>query len=244
MALKSSDFIRDPARVHAAVSRTQEGSFVAKRPLKVHIPARFPQRELAIFEDEITFVGYCAIIVDDKYFASSSICAPFRSEPSAVGKVIVDDVEYIEMEYEVGDRVIASENLVMIDNLPYRVYDEMIAKGRIPWYMDPVRGLGRIFESVPKHAGVNLEKTPTVVEMITSTICRDPDDLKRYYRQKMNSYDDIVKNPPVLIPLRNVSYGATNTVAKLLGSHFDEGMTSAIVSPGDRVERTEKILRT
>ncbi|MNJ68815.1 hypothetical protein D3C77_650980 [compost metagenome] len=60
----------------------------------------------------------------------------------------------------------------------------------------------------------------------------------------METYEDIRYTPPTIIPLRNVSYGATNTIAKLTGSRFDEGMTSAIVNPGDRVERTEMVLRT
>ena len=86
--------------------------------------------------------------------------------------------------------------------------------------------------------------TPAVLEIIVSTICRDSNDLRRYYRQVVETKEEISQNPPALIPLRNVSYGATNTIAKITGSRFDEGMTSAIVSPGDRVERTEKILRT
>jgi len=243
MSISSSRYIRDAARVHKALSRTDEGSYVALKPLKVQIPARFPQRELAVFEEEITFLGFCAIILDDTYYMASKICAPIRSEPTLVGSVVVDEVEYIEMQYEPGDRVIASEDLVMIDNLLYRIYDELIAKGRVPWYLT-YRELGGMFSTARKHAGVRVGKTPTVMEIIASTICRDPSDLRRFYRESVETYEDIDQNPPTIIPLRNVSYGANNTIAKLAGSRFDEGMTSAIVNPGDRVERTERILRT
>lgn len=243
MSLKSSNFIRDAARVHKAIERTVEGSFVALKPVKVYIPARFPQRDLAVFEDEITFVGICAIVVDDKYYAASRICAPLRSEPSLVSSAVIDDVEYIEMHYEPGDRVICSEDLVMIDNLLYRIYDEIIAKGRVPWYMS-YHEIGGLFETSRKHAGVRIGKTPTVMEIIASAIARDSDDLRRYYRQTIETYEDTALSPPTIIPLRNISYGATNTIAKITGSRFDEGMTSAIVNPGDRVEQTEKILRT
>ncbi len=243
MSIKSSKFIRDAARVHKALERTDEGSFVALKPLKVYIPARFPQRDLATFEDEITFTGICAIVLDDTYFMASKICAPIRSEPSLVNTTVIDDVEYIEMQYEPGDRVICSENLVMIDNLLYRIYDEIIAKGRVPWYITYAE-LGGIFQTSLKHAGVRVGKTPTVMEIITAAIARDSNDLRRYYRQVVETYEDITQSPPTIIPLRNVSYGATNTIAKITGSRFDEGMTSAIVNPGERVERTEKILRT
>ncbi|QTH80296.1 hypothetical protein PA10_00096 [Pseudomonas phage pPa_SNUABM_DT01] len=243
MSIKSSQFIRDAARVHKAWEKTSEGSMVALKPLKVYIPARFPQRELALFEDEITFVGICAVVLEDKYYMASRICAPIRSEPTLVNNVVIDDVEYIEMQYEPGDRVICSEDLVMIDNLLYRIYDEIIAKGRVPWYVS-YRELGGIFATSLKHAGVRVGKTPTVMEIIASAICRDSEDLRRYYRQTVETYEDITANPPTIIPLRNVSYGATNTIAKLTGSRFDEGMTAAIVNPGERVERTERVLRT
>lgn len=243
MSIRSTKFIRDAARVHKALERTAEGSFIALKPLKVYIPSRFPQRDLAIFEEEITFVGICAIVLDDTYYMASQVCAPFRSEPTLVNSAVIDDVEYIEMHFEVGDRVICSDELVMIDNLLYRIYDEIIAKGRVPWYVDYAE-LGGIFKTSLKHAGVRVGRTPTVLEIISSAICRDSSDLRKYYRQVVETYEDIRVSPPTIIPLRNVSYGATNTIAKLTGSRFDEGMTSAIVNPGDRVERTEMILRT
>jgi hypothetical protein len=241
--MKSSQFQRDAAKVHAACDITDEGSVVANKPVKMYIPARFPQRDLATFEDEITLVGICAIVLEDKYFMSAMICAPIRTEPTLINTVIIDDVEYLELQYEPGDRVISSLKLVMIDNLMYRIYDEIIAKGRVPWYIG-YDELGMLFDTSKKHAGVTVGSTPAVLEIIVSTICRDSNDLKRYYRQIVETKEEITQNPPTIVPLRNVSYGATNTIAKITGSRFDEGMTSAIVNPGDRVERSERVLRT
>lgn len=241
--MKSSQFIRDAARVHKALDETAERSVVCNRPVKMYIPARFPQRDLAVFEDEIVLVGICAIVLDDVYFMSSMICAPIRTEPTLVNTVVIDDVEYLELQYEPGDRVISSLDLVKIDNLMYRIYDEIIAKGRVPWYLN-YDDLGKLFNTSRKHAGVTVGSTPAVMEIISSTICRDPNDLKRYYRQVVETKEEIAQNPPTIIPLRNVSYGATNAIAKITGSRSDEGMTAAMVNPADRVERTELILRT
>lgn len=241
--MKSSQFIRDAARVHKALEETEDGSIVCIKPVKMYIPARFPQRDLATFAEEITLTGICAITLDDKYYMSAMICAPIRTEPSLNSSVIIDDVEYIELHYEPGDRVICSLDLVMIDNLLYRIYDELLAKGRVPWYIS-YEDLGNLFTTSLKHAGVQIGATPAVLEIIASTIARDPADLRRYYRQVVQTVEEIRDNPPVIIPLRNVSYGATSTIAKLSGSRFDDGMTSAIVNPGETVERTERILRT
>lgn len=241
--MKSSQFEHNPARVHAVCDITEENSVVCNKPCKMYIPARFPQRDLATFEDEITLVGICAIVVEDKYYMSAMICAPIRTEPTLVNTVIIDDVEYLELQYEPGDRVISQLDLLKIDNLMYRIYDEIIAKGRVPWYVS-YDELGNLFESSSYHAGVQVGSTPAVMEIIVSTICRDPNDLKRYYRQVVETKEEISQNPPTIVPLRNVSFGATNTIAKITGSRFDEGMTSAIVNPGDRVERSERTLRT
>lgn len=243
MSIKSSKFIRDASKVQAVFSQTDDGAFIASKPVKLYIPARFPQRDLAEFGDEITFLGFCAIVLDDKYYMASRVCAPMRTEPSGMSNVIIDDVEYIEMQYEPGDKVICSDELVMIDNLLYRIYDEFIAKGRIPWYMS-YREIGALFETAGKHAGVRIGKTPTVMELIAASIARSDDDLRVYYRQVVQSYEEIALTPPRYIPLRNISYGATNTIAKISGSRFDEGMTSALTNPSDRVERTEAMLRT
>lgn len=82
------------------------------------------------------------------------------------------------------------------------------------------------------------------MELIAAAIARSDDDLRVYYRQVVQSYEEISLSPPRYIPLRNISYGATNTIAKISGSRFDEGMTSALTNPSDRVERTEAMLRT
>ena len=55
--------------------------------------------------------------------------------------------------------------------------------------------------------------------------------------------DEVLSRPPALIPFRSVTYGATNTTAKLMGAYFDEGLTSALVNPSQRTEKIEELLR-
>jgi hypothetical protein len=241
--MNSSQFIRDKDKVYAALHVTDNNEMVAKKSLKVYIPARFIQSEMAKFESENTFVGICAFVVDDKYYAVSCVTAVMRTEPTAINDVIIDDVEYVEMAYDPGSRVIANVNLVKIDNLIYKIYDEFISKGRVPWYMG-YEDLGKLLENSHYYSGVKVGNNPQILEMIAATICRSPSDVKKYYRQGIESKEENVTNPPVVIPLRAVSYGATNAIAKLMGPYFDENVTSTLVSPGQRVERVERLLRT
>jgi hypothetical protein len=69
--MNSLHFVRDPSKVYSAFKETENGELVALRPLKVYIPARFVQADMAKFETENTFVGISAFVVDDKYYAVS-----------------------------------------------------------------------------------------------------------------------------------------------------------------------------
>lgn len=240
--MKISEMVRDAKKVYAHLKETDGNELVAIKPVKVLIPARFPEYDLAIFEEEITILGMCAFVVEDKYYAVSMIPAMMRTEPTLINNIRIGDVDYIELSYDPGARVIANLNLVKVDSLLYRIYDEMIAKGRVPWYIG-YEDLGRLFEHSKYHAGERVGSSPAIFEMIVAAICRSPEDVKNYYRQSVKSRSELTTNPPTVIPLRAVSYGATNTIAKLMGSHFNENVTSALVSPGERVEKVEQLLR-
>jgi hypothetical protein len=241
--MNSSQFIRDKDKVYAAVKATDANDLTAVKQVKVYIPSRYTQADMALFETEKTFVGICALVVDDRYYAVSCVTAFMRTEPSAINDVVIDDVEYIEMTYEAGDRIITNLNLVKVDNLLYRIYDEFISKGRVPWFMG-YEDLGKLFVTSQYYSGVKIGSNPQILEMIAATICRSPQDVKSYYRQAIKAKDEIHNNPPTVIPLRAVSYGATNATAKLMGPYFDDNVTSTLVSPGQRVERVERLLRT
>ena len=72
-------------------------------------------------------------------------------------------------------------------------------------------------------------KSPEMFDNINSRVV---DDLKT-----------IRKNPPAYIALKNLTYAATNTVARIGGSFFGDGLVSALTNPSERVERIESILR-
>lgn len=240
--MKITDLVRDAKKVYGHIRETDAGELVALKPVKVLIPARFPEYDLAIFEEEINILGICAFVVEDKYYAVSLVPAMMRTEPTLINNIRISDVDYIELSYDPGSRIIANLNLVKVDSLLYRIYDEMIAKGRVPWYLG-YEDLGRLFENSHYHAGERVGSSPAIFEMIVAAICRSSDDAKKYYRQTVAGREDLTRKPPTIIPLRAVSYGATNTIAKIMGSHFNENVTSALVSPGERVEKVEQLLR-
>jgi len=79
--------------------------------------------------------------------------------------------------------------------------------------------------------------------MFAAAIARNPNQRTEYFRHSLD--DTAVKptNAPAWIALRNISLGATNTQARLMGSYWADGLTSALTNPSTRVERIEQLLR-
>lgn len=240
--MDASQFIRDANRVHAHLMETDDGALITTKGCRIYIPARFAEKTLATISNEVYIVGIFAIVVEGKYYGVSLANAMMRIEPTATESVMFGEDEYIEFCFDPGATVISSTQLVRNDTLLYEIYDEVIAKGHVPWYVS-YDDLGKLFESSEKHAGVKLGANHAILEMIAAAITRDPDEMTRYYRQRIQSRDEQFSNPPAVIAFRNVTYGATNTTAKLMGAYFDDGLTSALVNPSQRVEPIEEILR-
>lgn len=240
--MNAADLIRDASRVHAHLMETDDGALITTKGCRIFIPGRFAEKTLATISNEVYIVGIFAIVVEGKYYGVSLANAMMRIEPSSTETVMFGEDEYIEFCFEPGSTVISSTELVRNDTLLYEIYDEIIAKGHVPWYIS-YDDLGRLFESSEKHAGVRLGANHAILEMIAAAITRDPADLTRYYRQAVKAREDQFTNPPAVIAFRNVTYGATNTTAKLMGAYFDDGLTSALVNPSQRVEPIEEILR-
>lgn len=234
--------IRDPKKVHAYLRELPDGRLVTTKGCKIYVPARFAERGLAQIGIESYIVGIYAIVIDDLFYGVSMVNAMHQIDPSSTMIVQVDGDEYYEFTFDPGATVFTTTQLVRTDTLVYRIYDEIFSKGRVPWYLGYME-LAKLFDTAVKHAGAKIGQQQEVTELLVSLIARDPKDRTRYYRQSVTSPEEIMKNPPAFIPLRSVQYGATNTTNKLAGSYFSDAMVSALVSPTDRVERIESLLR-
>lgn len=234
--------VRDPSKVQAAIKVLPDSRWVTTKGCKIYIPSRFAERGLAQIGIETHIVGIYAMVVDDQYYGVSLINSMLRIEPSSTLKIDIDEEEFYEFTFDPGSTVVSTDMLVKTDTLVYRIYDEILAKGHVPWYLT-YTDLGRLFDTAKLHAGANIGQNHEVTELIVSLIARSVKDRRRYYRTVVKSLDDVRNNPPAIVPLRSVTWAATNTTNKLAGSHFSEGLTSALVSPAERVERIEALLR-
>lgn len=233
--------IRDADKVKAVLHETEDGKLVALQPVKIYIPTRFEERDLAKIGIETYICGIYAMTVEDSYYAVSLVNAMVRIEPSSMMKILIDGDEYFEFEFDKGATIIPSIDLLKADALVYKIYNEIIAGGHTPWYLS-YTDLALIFDTAKEHAGANIGQNHEVTELLVSMVARDSKNRHQYYRQTIQDLQDLVTNPPVFIPLRSVEYAASNTLNKLAGSYFSRGVVSALVTPTTRLERLDALL--
>lgn len=231
---------RDAAKVKAVLKK-QGDSVYAIGPCRIYIPKRFETAGMADIGEEITFVGIYAIAIDG-YYAVDTAPALIRTTPVDINTVKIDDEEYLEFSYEKGSAVIENTKLVQNKMLLYSIDSEIIAKGRVPGYLN-YEDLALLFDRSGELGGMRLGANKAVMAMISMTIARSSKDGVTFYRHVIKDKSDMETNPPLYVALRNIGITASNTTAKLLGSYFDKGLTSALINPSERNEGIEDLLR-
>lgn len=235
-------YIRDAEKVRAACKEGDDGSIIALKPSKIVVPERFIEKQLLVIGADTYVIGCFAHVVEDKYYAVFLGVAMFHTEPTTIATVKYNNDTYVEMSYDKGARILVSQEVVQDNILAYRLNDEMVAKGHVPWYLGYDDRLKLLFTS-NRLAGMDLLSNHTMLELTAAAISRNPANINEYYRHMVTSYDDLLKMPPLAIPLMSVSYGTTNTVSKIMGSYFQQGLDSALVNPSTHVENIEQLLR-
>ena len=233
--------VRDATKVHQSLKKLDDNSVIAVKQVAIHIPERYTENGLATIGSETYIIGIFAI-ASEGAFGVSSVCAPMRITPSIINDIMIGEEPGIEFIFEPGDTVFADLALVAQDTMLYKVYLEFVAKGNVPWFMNYDDILG-IFAAAEHHNGVKLGANDAILEMIISTMCRSPVDRSIYYRHFVKTREQVKQAPPDYIAFRSVTYGATNTTAKLIGAYFDDGLDSALAFPSKRKETIEELLR-
>lgn len=233
--------IRDPGLAKQVLEVLPDKKVVAKVTCKIVVPCRFIERGLAYVGIDNYIVGVMALVVEDRYCISTTN-AMFNIEPTVTNKIKIEGEDHFEFVFEAGSTVFKTTALVKTDVLVYKLYDEIFSKGYVPWYLN-YEDLGRIFDTARKHAGAKIGTNKEVTELVVSIVARDATDKTKYYRTVINDLKDLTGIPPEFIPLRDVTYAATNTTNRIGGSHTRVGIVAALNNPADRTERIESLLK-
>lgn len=235
-------FRRDPAKVQAACKEGNDGSVIALKKTVIYVPERYVEKQLAVIGAQTFIVGVFAQVVDDAYAVFLG-AAMVQVEPTSIATVKFGDETYLELSFDPGARVIVTQEVVQDKILTYRMYDEFISKGHAPWFLSYDDKIQVLFTS-DELAGVKLMENHAMLELNAAATCRDPADINRYYRHGITDFHYVDTKAPINIPLMSVAYGTTNTVSRLMGSYWDQGVDSALVNPSSEVENIERLLRS
>lgn len=230
--------VRDASKIHAILEE-KDSSLLVTKPCKVYIPVGYMGASLGVDDDKFQALAIFPIVLDDKYYAVCQACALMTPGMNQIQTVEIEGEEFFELLFEPGDELFTNLDLVQIATITFRVYDYFEAKGKVPWFIN-ADDLSKLFETAKIHAGVSLGVDQAILEMYATVNTRDPNNRRRYFRHA--AIEDQDKRAD-FIPLRSVSYSATNTTARLQGNYFDEGMTSLLTNPSFQVQSIESQLR-
>jgi hypothetical protein len=241
-----SKLVRKPEIVKANLTVAKDGSLMAKKETIIYIPLKYRSRGLATFGLVTRSVGMFPIVIGKEY-SVMKVCANIDLTPTSTRTVIIEDEEFMELFFEAGSMIAKSVKLVQSAVLVYTISDHFLSKGDIPWFMS-YSDISEIFDTARKHAGTDLNVDPSILEVIASSLSRQTKDRTKYLRHAIKDqagfqYPDKLAGGVSYISIKNIELGATNTTAKLMGSYYTEGLSSALVTKTDRIEGVEELLR-
>lgn len=235
-------FKRDKDTCLSRLVTSKNGSVLTRARCRIQIPERWMSVGLGSITDVTSIYGFFPIIFEDNTYTVMSVCALMDITPSRTTMVSLDGDSYYEFHFDKDDTIIKSTKLVRQDTLTFNVLDEFVMKGKVPWWAT-VDDLCSIFDTADKHAGSKIAKVPQTIEFLIGVTARKREERIKSLRQTAKSFEDYDLNNIEFIPLKSVLEAVNNTLAKLSGSYFDEGVKSAIVYPTKESGKIEKILR-
>lgn len=237
-----SQLKRDKSKILAATKIVKVGddrSLIANGNVKVYLPKHWTEGNLGSIDDKFNTLAMICFVVDDKYYSSLEALAKISLNTYDVSTVRIEDIEYYELSYQKGETIADSLLLVQDKNIVYEVFNEIIAKGKMPFYIGYVSAL-TLFDTSPLHAGYNTGTDIAIESLMSANRARDPKTPSKLYRYTLENQQDLFTKVPSMLPLTSVS-GATNTSTRIMGSRMKEGILESIIDPSTTIESGEKI---
>lgn len=206
--------------------------------LVVHIPKRYEVYGLLDIGNTITTMGIVNLIINDKEQAGLMLLALLEMEYSEnLEEVEINGLTYLVVTLHKGDVFMNKTQVIQTGNIAYAMFIEFISLGKLPYFIDHDNS-AFLFDSSGPMTGSKLDVEHVIFELICAHLSRDPDNIDKFYRHTN------MKKPSKRIMLRSVAHGPESTTAKLLGSYFGDGLTSALTADPTDQHSIEDMLRT
>lgn len=235
-SLNISGLKRNPEAIKKAF-KTIGNTLVVTKNLRVIYPERYNNIGLSILGSTVRVISIFAILDDNGNYAVSNVPIFIELTPSNVGEISVGNEINKVLYFDEGSVYTENTNLVMDDRFLYDLFNEFYIAGHIPWFMN-YNDVINIFAETRKYAGSSLGDNPMTMEILAAVLARSPKDKTIFYRQTD------MKNKPDFVGLMNIYFTFDNTVSKLVGSYYSQGVSSAIINKEQESTKIERILRS
>lgn len=234
---------RSGEHLRSLLKTMPDGRVVALKPLAIVFPETYLEKSLCKYRDNIECLGVFALLdPESSTYAVFNIPAMVYLPMTDIKTVMINDVAYKVLEFGKHQTVLSSDAVISNTKMSYWIYDYFIALARVPWFMSYLDVL-RLYRQDSHYLGALLSNSTQIIDMVYSSIARSPKDDRQMYRTPLSSMDDLNKIQPQWVPLKSVSLGAVDTMSKIMGAYYDEGVNSALAEPSKKLTDMEKILR-
>lgn len=237
--MEMSTLTRDRDAVLSAIS-VEGDAWVAKKDIQIYFPSHYINGKIGSLDDKFNVLAFFMFVVNGK-FATYIVPSIMTLTPDSSTTVKLDGEDFYELSWDAGSVICPNVNLVQRKTLAFEIYDEFVAKGRIPVYFDRIDS-SRILTYIDKYCGVNLRADMAILSGYGAQINRAQDDLTVPMRERFKTQADFTNMQGEWIPLRSVAFGADNTTSRIIGSYAPEGFAAALTNPSERVESIEQLL--
>lgn len=222
-----------------AITVLPDKSVIANRRLDVYVPKRFADNGMATVSDKVHTAAVLGLVIPGESYAPLIALMDITLVPLNIREASIAGVPYLILEFEKGDTVFESLEVIQDPNKPYAFMLEFYYYAKIPWYVNHLDVLG-LFDNAKAECGAEVGSSLQVVRVLTSIMFRDPDDPFKAYR-----YSEAAKEgrPPLIMGLNNGSVLIDGTFAKITSGYLQDNTLAAIVNPDDKVTDYEMIMR-
>ena len=238
----ASTLTHNPEKVRQCLRELPTGELICTQHCRIQIPTRYRDAGMAEIGIDTSIYGIFALILDDGSYSVTNILAMVKIRPYKILTVNIDGVAYYEFYFQPNKPVLETIMVVKDAALIYNVLNDFIFHGKMPWFVNYDRS-GELLDFADHYAGSGVANNQEAVEFIVSIIARDPKNKLTMYRTTIKTREAALKSKPVIVPLMSVFYSASNTVSKIAGNYFSDGVVSALVNPAQSVEKLESLLR-
>lgn len=234
---------RNPKFFLDNLTTTEDGRVVCKKPIEIMFPEQYINKSLCDINETIYCLGIFAILSPEtKEYGVMNIPARVSMSIGQMETVVNGETKYRIVRYARGDTFITNTNIMQVEQIAYWIFDYFIALAYIPWFMN-YNDIVKLFDQDGYYVGRWLRPGPQVVEMLIGNVAHDPEDQRKMYRATLEKMSDVINRPPLWIALKNITLGSVDTYSRIMGSYFDEGLTSSLATPSQEITPIEKVLR-